>query len=51
LSSGVHTISVSVTPTETTSGSDSSASVVVGSGSLTVEEVRAVNSGDGIEFN
>lgn len=49
LSSGIHEISVLVegTITETT---DADAMVGIGNGSLTVEEVKAVNSGAGIEF-
>jgi uncharacterized protein YpuA (DUF1002 family) len=52
LSSGVHTVEVEVrvgTSTGATAGS-ASAMAGVGRGSLTVEEVRATNSPDGIEF-
>lgn len=51
LRSGDHTIKATVTATISKSGSDSTATVAVGAASLTVEEVRAVNDGTGIEFN
>ena len=50
LSSGTHEISVWVEGDVEASSGDSSAMVGVGNGSLTVEQVKAVNSGAGIEF-
>ena len=51
LGPGDHEISVLVSGTTGKSSLDSSATIGVGQGSLTVEEVRAVNDGTGIEFN
>jgi hypothetical protein len=48
--SGDHTIEVQVMGTTTASSADAGATVTVGRGSLTVEEVRAVNQGTGIIF-
>jgi len=51
LGPGDHEISILVSGTTGNSSTDSSATIGIGQGSLTVEEVRAVNDGTGIEFN
>ena len=50
LSSGVHTIDVKAEIVSATTSADADASAIVGPGSLTVEEVRATNSPDGIDL-
>ncbi|MBI5445598.1 MAG: hypothetical protein HY900_30830 [Deltaproteobacteria bacterium] len=47
---GDHLLEVQVLGTTTTSSGDAGATVAVGRGSLTVEEVRAVNQGTGLVF-
>lgn len=50
LMSGVHKVEVFAKIETTTSDADANATALVGKGSLTVEEVRATNMPDGIEF-